>query len=125
MSSPEDFRRIALALPEAYEDLHRRRPAFRIEGRIFGLLGAGGGRALFDGLGDPEVAVVKLEREHQLNLAAAHPAALRPTEAYGHHGWTYVALDAIEPAELETVLYFAWTHVAPGRVRKQLPVRSS
>jgi hypothetical protein len=64
--------------------------------------------------------VVKLEREHQLNLVAGHPAALRPTESYGHHGWTYVVLDAIDAADLETVLHFAWTHVAPKRVQKLL-----
>jgi hypothetical protein len=125
MSTPDDFRRIALGLPKAYEDTHRRRAAFRVEARIFGLLGADGPSSLFDGLESRQVAVVKLEREHQLNLAAAYPDAVRPAETYGHHGWTYVTLDRIEAADLETVVYFAWANVAPKRVRDLLGVGQS
>jgi hypothetical protein len=39
MPSPDDVRRLALALPEAYEDTHRRKPAFRVNKRIFAMLG--------------------------------------------------------------------------------------
>ena len=39
MSTPADLRRIALALTEANEDTHRKRPAFRVQTRIFALLG--------------------------------------------------------------------------------------
>jgi hypothetical protein len=38
MLSPEDARRLALALPDAVEQDHHGRPSFRINGRIFATL---------------------------------------------------------------------------------------
>ena len=116
----EDLRRLALALPEAYEDVHRRRPAFRLQSRIFAMLGVTGNTSLFTSLGWDNVAVVKLDREDQLNMAAAWPDAVQPTETYGHHGWTYVRLEAIDEAALATIVRLAWVHVAPKRLSKAL-----
>ena len=116
MAAPADLRRLALALPETYEDLHRRRPAFRVDKRIFAMLGVTGNESLFTSLGWDAVAVVKLDREDQLNLAAGFPDAIQPTETYGHHGWTYLRLEAIEEATLATVIRLAWAHVAPRRL---------
>ncbi len=113
-----DVRRIALALPEAYEDVHRRRPAFRVRARIFAMLGVTGNTSLFTSLGWDNVAVVKLDREDQLNMIAAYPEAVQETETYGHHGWTYVRLEAIDQETLATVLRLAWTHVAPKRLSR-------
>lgn len=118
MASASDLRRLALALPEVYEDVHRRRPAFRVQARIFAMLGVTGNTSLFTSLGWDNVAVVKLDREDQLNMAAAYPDAVQPTETYGHHGWTYVRLDAIDEPALALVLRLAWTHVAPKRLSK-------
>lgn len=115
-----DLRRLALGLPEAYEDVHRRRPAFRVNKRIFAMLGVTGNESLFTSLGWDTVAVVKLEREDQLNMAAGHPDAIQETETYGHHGWTYIRLEAIDEATLATVLRLAWTHVAPKRLSRGL-----
>jgi hypothetical protein len=120
MGTPADLRRIALALPQAHEDLHRRRPAFRVRARIFAMLGVTGNAALFTSLGWDNVAVVKLDREDQLNMAANWPDAIQPTETYGHHGWTYIRLDAIDEATLKLVLRLAWAHVAPKRLSKSL-----
>jgi hypothetical protein len=116
----DDLRRLALALPEAYEDVHRRRPAFRVRKRIFAMLGVTGNASLFTSLGWDNVAVVKLDREDQLNMVAAWPDAIRPTETYGHHGWTYVRLEAIDEATLATVVRLAWVHVAPKRLSRAL-----
>jgi hypothetical protein len=116
VSTRDDLRRLALALPEACEDLHRRRPAFRVHKRIFAMLGVTGNAALFDGLGSDEVAVIKLDRDDQLNMAAAHPGAVTPTEQYGHHGWTYLRLPVLDAADLELLVRLAWTHVAPRRL---------
>lgn len=118
MATPADLRRIALALPEAYEDTHRRRPAFRVRTRIFAMLGVTGNESLFTSLGWDNVAVVKLDREDQLNMAAGHPEAIQPTETYGHHGWTYLRLESLDAATLSTVLRLAWTHVAPKRLSR-------
>lgn len=120
MAGPADLRRIALALPEAYEDTHRRRPAFRVEKRIFALLGVTGNAALFTSLGWDDVAVVKLEREDQLNMAAAYPGAVEPTDTYGHHGWTYLRLPDLDADALTTLLRLAFIHVAPKRLSKTL-----
>lgn len=118
MSTAADLRRAALALPEAYEDLHRRRPAFRVDKRIFAMLGVTGNVALFAALGDDQVAVVKLDRDDQLNMAAAYDGAVTPTEDYGHHGWTYLKLTELSVADLELMLRLAWTHVAPKRLSR-------
>jgi len=118
MAGAADLRRIALALPEAYEDVHRRRPAFRVHARIFAMLGVTGETSLFASLEWHNIAVVKLDREDQLNMIAAHPEAVRETEIYGHHGWTYVRLEAIDEETLATVLRLAWTHVAPKRLSR-------
>jgi hypothetical protein len=120
MSTPADLRRIALALPEAYEDVHRKRPAFRVQKRIFAMLGVTGNTSLFTSLGWDDVAVVKLDRDDQLNMAAAHEGSVEPTESYGHHGWTYLRLEKLDEAALALVLRLAWTHVAPRRLSKAL-----
>jgi hypothetical protein len=120
MSTPADLRRIALALPEAYEDVHRKRPAFRVQKRIFAMLGVTGNTSLFTSLGWDDVAVVKLDRDDQLNMAAAHEGAVEPTESYGHHGWSYLRLEKLDEAALALVLRLAWTHVAPKRLSKSL-----
>jgi hypothetical protein len=118
--TPEDLRRFALALPQAYEDIHRRRPAFRVEKKIFAMLGVTGNATLFASLGWDNVAVVKLDREDQLNMAAGHPDAVQPTETYGHHGWTYLKLAALDEPTLALILRLAWSHVAPKRLSKAL-----
>src|SRR5215469_18502229 len=108
MASPADLRRLALALPAAYEDTHRNRPAFRVEKKIFAMLGVTGNAALFTSLGWDDVAVVKLDRDDQLNMAAAHDGAVAPTETYGHHGWTYLRLERLDEEALTLVLRLAW-----------------
>jgi hypothetical protein len=118
MAGAADLRRLALALPEAYEDLHRRRPAFRVNKRIFAMLGVTGNAALFEGLGDDGVAVIKLERDDQLNMAAAFEGAVTPTGDYGHHGWSYLRLGELDEAALAMLLRLAWTHVAPKRLSR-------
>lgn len=117
---PEDLRRFALALPEAYEDTHRGKPAFRVRAKIFAMLAQPGGQG-FMGLDEHEAAVLKLEREDQLNMAAAYPGAVRPTETYGHHGWTYVRLAELDEAALALLVRLAWAHVAPRRLSKGAP----
>lgn len=116
-----DVRRLALALPEAYEDLHRGRPTFRVNKRIFAMLRGvtrAGRTGMFAALeGERPVALVKLDREDQLNLIEGHLGAVTPAE-YAHHGWTHVWLEAADEALLATVIRLAWVNVAPKRVSK-------
>ena len=118
MADAADLRRLALALPEAYEDLHRRRPAFRVNKRIFAMLGVTGNETLFADLGNTGVAVIKLNRDDQLNMVAAFEGSVTPTRDYGHHGWTYLRLGELDEAALSMLLRLAWTHVAPKRLSK-------
>ena len=118
MSTADDLRRLALECPESFEDTHRGRPAFRVNKRIFAMLGVAGNRRLFPALGDDGVAVVKLDRDDQLNMAATCEGAVTPTDAYGHHGWTYVHLGQLNLDGLATVIRLAWTNVAPKRLSR-------
>jgi hypothetical protein len=106
VATEADVRRLALALPEAYEDVHRRAPAFRVNARIFGML-----------RDDPPHLVLKLEREDQLNMLEGFPDVVSPGRHYSHHGWTRIDYRLAEPALLETLVRLAWTHVAPRRLR--------
>ena len=51
-------------------------------------------------------------------MAAEYPEAIRPTETYGHNGWTYLRLEALDEETLALVLRLAWIHVAPKRLSK-------
>ena len=119
MPTPEEVRELALALPEAYEDPHRRKPAFRVNGRIFAMLGVkrpGASQGFFAPLsGDRPVASLTVDREDQLNFAAAWPDAF---EAAGPHGFSYVWLDAIEPDALALLIRMSWAKAAPKRLTK-------
>lgn len=119
MPGAEDVRRIALALPEAYEDTHRRKPAFRVERRIFAMLGVerpGAAQGFFAPLsGSRPVASLTVDREDQLNLAAAYPEAF---VAAGLHGFSYVWLDAVEPETLALLIRMSWAKAAPKRLSK-------
>ncbi|MET0271491.1 MAG: MmcQ/YjbR family DNA-binding protein [Phenylobacterium sp.] len=117
MATAADVRRLALALPEACEDLHRGKPAFRVQARIFAMLGEPGGQG-FMGLDQPNLVLLKLDREDQLNMAAARPDAIRATDDYGRHGWTHVALDRLDAEALQTLLRLAWINVAPKRLSR-------
>lgn len=60
----DDFRRIALSLPEAMESAHQGSPDFRVRGKIFATLGPR----------NPSLAVVKLTPDEQDVLSSAEPA---------------------------------------------------
>ena len=119
MPMADDVRRLALALPEAYEDTHRRKPAFRIEGRIFAMLGVerpGASPGFFAPLsGARPVASLTIHREDQLNFAAAFPDAFVAADP---HGFSYVWLDAVDPHTLALLLRMSWAKAAPRRLSR-------
>jgi hypothetical protein len=53
-----------------------------------------------------------------LNFIGARPGAVEETESYGHHGWTYVWLEALDEGTLATLVWLAWVNVAPKRLSK-------
>ena len=117
---PRTFAGSRSALPEAYEDTHRRRPAFRVQARIFAMLGVTGNAALFTSpisAGTTSPWSSSTARTSSTSAAGHRRRPSQPTETYGHHGWTYLRLEAaIDETLLTTVLRLAWTHVAPQAV---------
>lgn len=117
MPTHDDVRRFAMALPESYEDTHRGKPAFRVKKRIFVMLGIEQPTAspgFFAPLsGARPVASLTVDREDQLNFAAAYPQAFEPA---GSHGFSYVWLDAIEPDLLALLIRMSWAKAAPKRL---------
>jgi hypothetical protein len=102
--TPDDFRALALALPEAVEQAHQGRPDFRIRGKIFATLG----------YPDETMGTVKLTPDQQEILCAAEPAMFVPVKGgWGRKGSTNVRLAAVDAASLRSALTMAWRNAAP------------
>jgi hypothetical protein len=111
--TPDAFRRLALALPEAVEAGHMGHPDFRVRGKVFATLGAP----------DPGHATVKLTPDQQEAAVAALPAVFRPAAgAWGRRGYTHVRLRPAKVASVKTVLALAWRNTAPPKLAKQVGV---
>jgi hypothetical protein len=103
MASPDDIRRLALALPEAVEADHHGMPSFRVRGKIFSTLHQAHPRMM-----------VKLDPEDQFNLAQAHPGVVEPVPGYwGRKGSTFVWYEKADDALIATLLQMAHAGVAP------------
>ena len=107
MITREDIRALSLALPEAYEQDHHGIPSFRVNKKIFCTVH----------LDRPRI-VLKLDRDDQLNMAAAHPGVVEEAEWYPRHGWTYVWFEKADEPTLSLLLRLAWGNVAPKRLVK-------
>jgi hypothetical protein len=106
----EDFRRMALELPEAAESSHMAHPDFRVCGKIFATLG----------YPDQNWAMVKLPPEQQEMLSKAQPTVFVPVKGgWGRQGATSVHLKAAKKAEVRGALLVAWRKVAPKRLAEQ------
>ncbi|MGA7402343.1 MAG: MmcQ/YjbR family DNA-binding protein [Candidatus Sulfotelmatobacter sp.] len=107
-----DFRRLALALPEAIESAHMDHPDFRVRGKVFATLGHPA-----KGWG-----MVKLHPEQQHYFAKAEPEVFVPVKgAWGRRGATSVNLRAARKISLVRALRAAWRNTAPKRLAEQLP----
>lgn len=106
----DDFRNIALALPEAEEKSHFGKPDFRVRNRIFATLP------------DTGCAVLKLTPEEQSVLTAAEPAIFRPVKGgWGRQGWTDLDLAAADGPTLRSACWMAWRNAAPPGLKKRYP----
>ena len=106
MASRDDFRRLALALPDAEERAHMGHPDFRVGGKIF---------ATLQGAGKGTGAVMLLPEQQELAMEA-EPAAFSPAAgAWGRGGSTVVSLAELSDDWLERVLDWAWAKQAPKR----------
>lgn len=99
-----DFRRIALSLPEAEESAHMNHPDFRVGGRIFATLG----------YPDKEHGVLILPSEEQARFVKTYPRAFAPVKGgWGKRGSTTVSLKAADKTTLKRAMEIAWRKRAP------------
>lgn len=104
------FRKLALSLPDVVESAHFNHPDFRVGNKIFGTLG----------YPDERCGMVRLAREQQAEVLRAEPAAFRPAAgAWGRSGNTVVVLAATTVARMRPLLRQAWGNViAPAGRRR-------
>jgi hypothetical protein len=94
----DDFRRLALALPEAIESSHMGTVDFRV-GRIFATLG----------YPNASFGMVQLTREQQEMVVGVEPGVFRAVPgAWGLKGATLVLLEAADEPTLRGALEAAW-----------------
>ncbi len=106
----DEFRNLALALPETSESSHMSHPDFRVRGKIFATLGP-----------DETWGMVKLTPERQALFVRTEPNVFQPIKgAWGLRGCTCILLEpATEPA-VRQALIEAWRYTAPKRLAQQL-----
>jgi|SRR5688572_2224042 hypothetical protein len=108
----ENFRRLALLLPEAIEHSHMGHPDFRVRGKIFATLG----------YPDDGRAMVKLTHEQQDALTAARPDVFSAVPGgWGKRGATYVTLEVADEVTVSDALLMAWLNTAPKRLAAAHP----
>ena len=106
-----DFRKLALALPETEERQHMNHPDFRVAGKIFATLG----------YPDKSRGMVKLSPEDQHNFSKDFPEAFIPVKgAWGRRGATSVILKAARKDALLKAIQAAWRNTAPKRLLKSV-----
>ena len=108
--SANDFRKIALSLPETEERSHVNHPDFRVAGKIFATLG----------YPDKTRGMVKLSPEEQHYFSKDYPEAFIPVKgAWGRLGATSVVLKAAKKDPLRRAILAAWRNTAPKRLLGQ------
>lgn len=102
----DEFRGLALGLPEVSEEFHMGHPDFRVGGKIFATLGP-----------DEAWGMLKLTPEQQSNLVAAQPEVFQPfSGAWGRRGYTFVRLHEATTATVSQAMIAAWRNTAPNRL---------
>ena len=105
----DEFRNLALSLPEASEDEHMGHPDFRVRGKIFATLGP-----------DEDWGMVKLTADEQASFVRAEPDVFHPASgAWGRRGATIVRLRDAKELTVRQGLIAAWRNTAPKRLVQQ------
>ena len=101
------FRKLALGLPEVVAAAHMGHPDFRVGGKVFATLAWPA----------VEWAMVRLTPEQQGAFVRAHPQIFRPVKGgWGERGATNVLLAAARVGIVRLALWTAWRNVAPKRL---------
>ena len=107
----DDFRALALSLPEAAEASHMDHPDFRVRGKIFATLG----------YPSMEWGVLKLTPQQQASFAAMGPHVFVPVKnAWGKRGATSVRLRAARTSDVRKAMVAAWCNTAPRSLARTL-----
>jgi hypothetical protein len=102
--TPDDFRRLALSLPDATEGAHMGHADFRVGGKIFATLG----------YKQQGYGVLMLSPEQQEGMVADAPEIFSPVPGgWGRQGCTLVLLAAAPEDILAGSLRTAWLRRAP------------
>jgi hypothetical protein len=108
--TPNQFRRIALSLPDAVEGAHMGHADFRVGGKIFATLGHP----------DTAYGMVQLKPDQQALLVETSPKVFTPVPGgWGRQGSTHVRLAAADAATLKNALMMAWTNRAPKKPKAE------
>jgi hypothetical protein len=106
-----EFRRIALSLPEAEEQEHMNHPDFRVRGKIF---------ATFPSA-DETRGMVKFTPQQQALFVHAEPTVFVPVKGgWGRRGATTVILEAADETTVRNALIAAYCNVAPKTFAAEL-----
>jgi hypothetical protein len=104
MTTPADFRRLALSFPGTTEGSHMGHPDFRVGGKIFATLG----------YPNAQSGTVMLSPLDQDLLVRDHPKAFAPAAgAWGLSGSTVVTLRSAPRRAVALALESAWKRRAP------------
>jgi hypothetical protein len=128
MSSWDDVRRIALALPETAEHVSRDRPQWRVRDKAFVWdrpLRQSDLRALGDDA--PEGPILGAWVEHLVAkeaMLADESGAFFTTPHFDGYPIVLVRLEEISPADLEEVIVEAWLARAPKRLAREYAERN-
>jgi hypothetical protein len=99
----DEFRKMALEIPNTIERSHMHHPDFRLAGRIFASLG----------VPDENWGMVKLTPEQQRTFIEKTPEIFKPSSgAWGRQGYTNVYLPAAKAAIVRAALDAAAKNVA-------------
>jgi hypothetical protein len=110
VSTFDDVRRIALALPEAEERLTWEVDVtFRVRDKIFAMAGEDGSHAS-----------IKASPERQAELVDLDPETFAPSAYVGRFGWVTVDLARVDAPLLEDLIRDAWRRTAPKKLAATL-----
>ena len=105
----DEFRSLALELPEASEGAHMGHPDFRVGGKIFATIGPDGAWGM-----------AKLTPDDQALFLRTAPAVFRPCAgAWGRQGSTQIELAGVDELTVRQALLAAWRNVAPKRLVRE------
>lgn len=109
--TPDEFRGIALSLPEAIEIGHMGHPDFRVGKKIFATLG----------YPDDDYGMVKLMPDQQAHFIEKFPAVFSPSKGkWGLGGSTLVFLPKAKPKATREAMILAWRNLASPALNARL-----